>query len=77
MITLYYFAGLREATGLAQEQAELEGHTVDELLSWVKDKYPHLALDAVRVAVNEEYALPEDVLRSGDAAALIPPVSGG
>ncbi|WP_172193727.1 MULTISPECIES: molybdopterin converting factor subunit 1 [Saccharibacillus] len=77
MITLYYFAGLREATGTAQEQAELEGRTVDELLDWVRHKYPHLSLDAVRVAVNEEYALPDDRLRSGDTAALIPPVSGG
>ncbi|MDO3412360.1 molybdopterin converting factor subunit 1 [Saccharibacillus sp. CPCC 101409] len=77
MITIFYFAGLREAAGVPQEQAELDGRTVGELLEWIGGKYPHLPLDAVRVAVNEEYALPEDVLRQGDTAALIPPVSGG
>lgn len=77
MITVFYFAGLREAAGKAQEQAELAGHTVSELLEWVGRQYPHLSLDAVRVAVNEEYALAEDILQAGDTAALIPPVSGG
>lgn len=77
MITIFYFAGLREAAGKAQEQAELAGLTVSELLEWVGIQYPHLPLDAVRVAINEEYARPEDVLQDGDAAALIPPVSGG
>ncbi|NGZ74658.1 molybdopterin converting factor subunit 1 [Saccharibacillus alkalitolerans] len=77
MITLYYFAGLREAAGKAQEDADLAGRTVAELTAWVSGKYPHLPLDGVRVAVNEEYALQEDVLQEGDTAALIPPVSGG
>lgn len=77
MITIHYFAGLRDAAGTGQEQARLAGVTVAGLLQWVSGKYPHLPLDGVRVAVNEEYALPEDVLANGDAAALIPPVSGG
>lgn len=77
MITVYYFAGLREAAGLAEEKADLAGRTVEELLGWIRSKYPHLSLDAVRVALNEEYALPRDVLQDGDIAALIPPVSGG
>ncbi len=77
MITIFYFAGLREAAGKPQEQVELAGRTVNELLEWVRNQYPNLSLDAVRVAVNEEYALPEDVLQAGDTAALIPPVSGG
>lgn len=77
MITLLYFAGLREATGKAQEEADLDGKTVAELIAWVGDRYPHLSLEAVRVAVNEEYAPESDVLQGGDIAALIPPVSGG
>jgi molybdopterin converting factor small subunit len=42
------------------------------------------ALDAARrlppaplVAVNERYARPDQVLRAGDAVAVIPPVAGG
>ena len=34
-------------------------------------------LDHVMTAVNEEYALPTDMLSSGDIVAFIPPVSGG
>ena len=44
MITIFYFAGLREAAGKSQEQAELAGHTVSELLAWVGHQYPHLPL---------------------------------
>lgn len=77
MITIFYFAGLREAAGKAQEEVDLAGKTVGELSDWISGKYPHLSLEAVRIAVNEEYALPEDVLQNGDIAALIPPVSGG
>ena len=29
------------------------------------------------IAVNEEYALDEQVINKGDVIALIPPVSGG
>ncbi|MEJ8306143.1 molybdopterin converting factor subunit 1 [Saccharibacillus sacchari] len=77
MITIFYFAGLKEAAGTAHEQADLAGRTVNELLEWVGKRYPQMPLDAVRVAINEEYALAEDVLQPGDTAALIPPVSGG
>jgi molybdopterin converting factor small subunit len=29
------------------------------------------------LAVNQEYATPETVLKAGDEVAIIPPVSGG
>ncbi len=32
---------------------------------------------SIAVAVNQEYAQVEDVLRDGDEVALLPPVSGG
>jgi sulfur-carrier protein len=77
MITLHYFAGLRELTGKPQEQADLAGKTVEDLWHWAADKYPGIDQSSVRIAVNEEYALPNDVLEAGDVAAFIPPVSGG
>ena len=77
MIVLHYFAGLRELTGVSEEQADLAGRTVEELWQWAVEKYPGIQASSVRIAVNEEYALPEDRLESGDVAAFIPPVSGG
>ncbi|MBT2582869.1 molybdopterin converting factor subunit 1 [Planococcus sp. ISL-109] len=77
MITIHYFAGLKEVTGIAQEQADLSGRTVEELGQWAAEKYPGILAGASRIAVNEEYALPEDLLENGDIAAFIPPVSGG
>ncbi len=77
MITVHYFAGLRELTGVAQEQANLSGRTVEELWQWAAEKYPGIEAGGARIAVNEEYALPEDKLEQGDVAAFIPPVSGG
>lgn len=77
MITVRYFAGLKEVTGISQEQADLSGRTVQQLWQWAAEKYPGIDAGAARIAVNEEYALPEDLLKTGDIAAFIPPVSGG
>ncbi|HSP21924.1 MAG TPA: molybdopterin converting factor subunit 1 [Planococcus sp. (in: firmicutes)] len=77
MITIHYFAGLKEMTGVAHEQADLSGRTVEDLWQWAAEKYPGIEGGSARIAVNEEYALPEDLLENGDVAAFIPPVSGG
>ncbi len=56
-----------------------ENSTVDDLLSHVRDIFPHLAPPEVDIvaAVNAEYAEGDQVLHQGDEVALIPPVSGG
>jgi len=77
LIKVQYFARLRELTGLSEEIIEQETMTVSELLNWAESKYPGFQKDTIHVAVNEEYALKEDVIRSGDNCAFIPPVSGG
>lgn len=77
MIKVNYFARLRELTGKAEETIEQQSMTVNELLDWAEATYPGFGKDTVHVAVNEEYALKEDVIQSGDICAFIPPVSGG
>ena len=77
MIKVNYFARLRELTGKAEETIEQQTMTVSELLDWAEATYPGFGKDTVHVAVNEEYALKEDVIQSGDICAFIPPVSGG
>lgn len=77
MIKVNYFARLRELTGKVEETIEQQSMTVNELLDWAEATYPGFGKDTVHVAVNEEYALKEDVIQSGDICAFIPPVSGG
>lgn len=77
MITVNYFARVRELTGKPKEMIERDTMTVQELLDWAEETYPGFGKDTVHVAVNEEYALKEDVIQSGDICAFIPPVSGG
>jgi molybdopterin converting factor small subunit len=56
--------------------------TVEGLLDWLSGRSEgHWAAladrQAVRVAVNQEYARPGDPVRPGDEIALFPPVTGG
>ncbi len=79
-ITLRLFATLRDRAGVGQAEIELaEGAKVVDLLDVLATRYPAIkpALATTLVAVNEEYALPENVLTNGDTVALFPPVSGG
>ena len=67
---------------IAQEksiQLEIEeGNSVENLRNILCSKYPRLSdYKNFSVAVNMEYATDDVVLKSGDAVALIPPVSGG
>ncbi len=77
MITVLYFAGLKEKTGLDKEEFIFSGKTVKQLLEELQRKYEGLSEGIIHVAINEEYALPEDIIEEKDIIALIPPVSGG
>lgn len=69
----------REIVGGKVLELELpEGHTISELKHHLFQKYPTFNdLKSLYVAVNNEYASDETVLKAGDEIALIPPVSGG
>jgi MoaE-MoaD fusion protein len=74
-VTVRLFAVLRQRAGRDRIDLELpEGARVADALAAVD----HLAGGLRLVmAVNREYASPDDVLSPGDELALIPPVSGG
>ena len=79
-ITVRFFALYRERAGVGSLPVELPvGATVADLTDNVRRRFPRLAPPEVRivVAVNAEYAEPEQTLRPGDDVCLIPPVSGG
>lgn len=80
MITVRFFAGLREAMGRDRlEHALPPGATVGLVIDRIAAHKPEIALLLERTvaAVNLEYVTRDHVLQDGDEIALIPPVSGG
>ena len=74
------FARLREQAGTDVENIELRaGSTVADVYEAIQKLHPGLHADrnAVRAALNQEFAGWDSVVADGDEVAFIPPVSGG
>jgi molybdopterin synthase catalytic subunit len=79
-VEVLFFGLARDLTGFARERIDLaEGVSVVDLRRHYEDRFPRLCelADTLVAAVNEEIALPAQVLRDGDEIAFMPPVSGG
>ncbi len=79
-LTVRLFAAFRERAGAGSIEIELpEGATVADLLAQIAASSPALApmLKSARPVLNQEFALPGEVLKASDEVALLPPVSGG
>jgi sulfur-carrier protein len=84
MITVLYFARLREALGKSSEKIELPSGVRDleglrALLvarggAWEQELAPH---KPVRAAVNQAMAVGDAPVSDGDEVAFFPPVTGG
>ena len=75
-----YFGVLKDVVGHGRAEMELEeGASVADLLARHRGQGTAAGSvwDSIAVAVNQEYARAEDVLKDGDEVALLPPVSGG
>ena len=86
MVTLLYFAGLREALGCSREQVALEPvptSTVSSLVEALRKRDDDRWNEAFspgkqwRVAVNQQMADLATPLKPGDEVAFFPPVTGG
>jgi molybdopterin synthase sulfur carrier subunit len=78
MITVLFFASLREAINKRQLEVPLEhALSVRELANRLEQNYPGLSLSGSLCAINEHYAEPEQFIKIGDTVAFFPPVSGG
>lgn len=78
MIQILFFAQLQEKVGESKITIEANDITIAELKNNYLKKYEiDPLLDASMVAVNEEYAPDDTILKTGDTVAFIPPVSGG
>ena len=84
LVTLLYFANLREILGCSREHVALPagGATVSTLIDHLRDRDPRWS-DAfgpgkrLRVAVNKDLADLATPLKPGDEIAFFPPVTGG
>ncbi len=81
---LLYFAWLKVKIGVAEEEVAPppEVTTVAELLDWLETRGPGYVealadRSALGVAVNQEYARPDEPVGPDDEVALFPPVTGG
>ena len=84
MLTLMYFARLREALGVSSERIDLPPGVRDVagLTAWLRQRggawESELAAGrAFRVAVNQDMADATTALKDGDEIAVFPPVTGG
>lgn len=84
MISLLYFARLREALGVSSEQVDLPADVRDVagLTAWLRKRggvwEAELAAGrAFRIAVNQDMAEGAILLKDGDEIAIFPPVTGG
>jgi molybdopterin converting factor subunit 1 len=77
-VTVRCFAAVREALGADSLALDVPaGTTVADLRAQLCARAPALAALPLAFAVNRAYAPATTVLRDGDEAALIPPISGG
>ncbi len=74
---MLFFAQLQEVIGKERIEFEASNITVGELKEKLMRSFQLSQLENVMTAINEEYALAEDVVSDGDIVAFIPPVSGG
>jgi molybdopterin synthase sulfur carrier subunit len=84
VVTLLYFASLRESLGCAREQVALAGGTptVSSLIDQLRARDGHWSGafapgKSWRVAVNQQMANLATPLKPGDEVAFFPPVTGG
>lgn len=84
MVTVLYFARLREALGTGREELELAGSVADlgGLRACLVGRGGAWAAELasskpVRVAVNQEMATDATPVKDGDEVAFFPPVTGG
>ncbi|MCK6518648.1 MoaD/ThiS family protein [Myxococcota bacterium] len=77
VVTLRYFATLRESRGVESEPLTVdEGETAASLYAKL---FPREHAGGLRVAfaINRDYVPPGEVLHDGDELCFLPPLGGG
>jgi sulfur-carrier protein len=80
VVTILYFARIREAVGVGEERVELPTGvvTVADLVDRLAERYPVFAeRDRLRVAVDQVIADFDTPIAGTSEIAFFPPVTGG
>ena len=83
MIKLVFFASLREALGCESLELEFEEPLrLSEMIKQVEEKKGKhwgevLAGKSVKIAINKEIVVNDELLSDGCEVAFLPPVTGG
>ncbi|MBS4218831.1 molybdopterin converting factor subunit 1 [Bacillus sp. FJAT-49711] len=77
MNKILLFAHLKELAKDSSLTLDVSGKTVKDLRDYLETETNLGSLAGIMVAINEEFAIDETVIKAGDVIALIPPVSGG
>ncbi|HML24467.1 MAG TPA: MoaD/ThiS family protein [Aggregatilinea sp.] len=80
-LQVVFYGGLKQTAGIKTETLDLPGDSlpVRELPGLLGERHPALLprLGVVAYVVNDEIVGDDYVLRDGDEAGVLPPVSGG
>lgn len=78
-IKTLFFGITTDLVGAPQLELEIvENTSVKDFKIFLKEKFRNLEnMDSYAIAINEEYAEDDTVLKENDVVAVIPPVSGG
>jgi molybdopterin synthase sulfur carrier subunit len=79
MIKVFYFAQVAEVIGTRQEQWPLEGPVSGaQWMQSLLQRYPDLAPGKrLKLAINQEHATLDAIIKPGDEVAVFEPVTGG
>jgi molybdopterin converting factor subunit 1 len=82
MITVKYFANLKQMAGKDEDQFDInEGTTLEQLSELIGQNVPQLGTmvreKKVMISVNYDMVPMDTVVKDGDEIALLPPFSGG
>ncbi|MGE7762961.1 molybdopterin converting factor subunit 1 [Peribacillus sp. NPDC097895] len=78
MITVLFFAGIREEIGLDELKIVEKDHiTVQQLKQYLHSKYTLSSFNQMMTSINESFVTDDEIIKDQDIIAFIPPVSGG
>ncbi|WP_170008123.1 molybdopterin converting factor subunit 1 [Bacillus fonticola] len=77
MITILFFANIREEVGSEKIELDVKEMTILQLKEHLQSMYQLKSVEHAMTAINESFVTDDGVVKENDTVAFIPPVSGG